>query len=304
MRVAFLGLGEMGRCMARRLEAADVDLVVQNRSPGPTAEFAERGVAVAGTPSEAAAGSDVCLTMLYDGGAVEAVLFGENGVLSGEGPFPEVVADMSTIDVATSTRIAERASAAGVSYLRAPVSGNPTVVTAGNLTIMVSGDPAALERARPVLEAIGPKIFHLGDGEQARVMKLGLQIMIATSAQMMAETLALGEANGLERAQILEVLKASAVGSPFVAYKAGPLIEDDYTSTFSSHLMYKDLQLVIDTANAAGVPVPVAALVGQLVQGCIGAGMGEIDFMALFPRLQREAGLRDDLPIPREGSPA
>ena len=182
------------------------------------------------------------------------------------------------------------------------MSGNPSVVEAGRLTILVSGDPAALDDVRPVLEAIGPTLFHLGPGEEARVMKLALAIMIGTSAQMLAEALTLGEANGLDRAQMLEVIGASAVGSPFVGYKSGPLIADDYRSTFSSHLMYKDLRLVIASANAAGVPVPVTALVQQLVQGCIGAGMGELDFMALLPRLQREAGLRGDLPTANEGA--
>lgn len=301
MRAAFLGLGEMGRCMARRLEQADVDLVVYNRSPGPAEEFASRGVTVAATPADAAAGADICLTMLSDGSAVEAVVFGDNGALSGDGPHPAILAEMSTIDIRTSRRIAERAQALGVRYLRAPVSGNPSAVESGRLTIMVSGERLALDRSRSVLEAIGPTVFHLGEADEARVMKLALAVMIGTSAQMLAETLTLGEANGLDRAQMLEIIKSSAVGSLFVGYKAGPLVADDYASTFSSHLMYKDLRLVIDLANGAGVPLPVASLVQQLIQGCIGAGMGDLDFMALLPRLQREAGLRSDLPIPSEG---
>jgi len=300
MRVALLGLGHMGAAMARRLEDAGFELTVYNRSPTPAQEFAARGVRVAATPAEAAAGADVVLTMLSDGAAVEAVVLGEDGVLAGDGPFPSILADMSTIDVASSRRIAERAAAAGVRYLRAPVSGNPVAVQAGNLSIIVSGDVGALEDARAVLEAIGPTVYLIGDAEQARVMKLGLAIMIAASAQMLAEALALGEAHGLDRAQMLEIIRSSAHGSPFIAYKSGPLVSDDYESTFTARLMDKDLELIRACADEVGVPVPLAMLVQELVQDCIELGMGDLDFMALLPRLEHKAGLRDGLPTVRE----
>jgi 3-hydroxyisobutyrate dehydrogenase-like beta-hydroxyacid dehydrogenase len=295
-RVAFLGLGAMGTPMARRLEAAgDIDLVVWNRSPGPAEPFAQRGVSVADSPAAAASGADICISMLADGSACERVLLGDGGALDAD-VAPGLLAEMSTLDVETSRRIAIRAADAGVDYLRAPVSGNPTVVEAGRLTILVSGDTAALERARPVLADIGPVIFHLGDAEEARVMKLALAIMIGISGQMLAETLCYGEAHGLDRAQMLEVIGESAVGSPFTRYKAAALVADDYSTTFSARLMHKDLRLIVSSANEAGVPVPVVSLVQQLVQGCIGAGMGDMDFMTLLPRLAREAGLRSDIP--------
>jgi 3-hydroxyisobutyrate dehydrogenase-like beta-hydroxyacid dehydrogenase len=294
MKVALLGLGAMGAAIARRLEAADdVELTVYNRSPAPLVEFRERGVATAPTPRAAAASADVAISMLADGGAVEAVALGEDGAL---GASPGALIDMSTIDIATSLRVAERAAAAGVAYLRAPVSGNPTVVAAGNLTILVSGDARAYERTRGVLEAIGPTLFYLGDAEQARVMKLALNLMVAGTTELLAEALVLGEASGLQRAQMLDVIGASAVGSPFVKYKSGPLAAEDFTSTFSARLMHKDLRLVSGSADVAGVPLPVTALVQELVQACIGAGMGELDFSVLVPRLEREAGRRETLP--------
>ena len=295
MQVAVLGLGSMGAAIARRLEAAGDDLRVYNRSPGPVTEFAERGVRLGRTPAETAAGADVAITMLADGPAVEAVLLGEDGALGAPDP-PAMVIDMSTIDVPTSAQIASRAREAGVEYLRAPVSGNPGVVAAGNLTILVSGEATAFERARPILERIGPTLFHVGDGEQARVMKLALNLMVGATAQLLAEALVLGQANGLDREQMLEVIGASAVGSPLVKYKSAALAAEDYTSTFSARLMHKDLRLVVECANAADVPVPVTALVQQLLQGCIGSGVGELDFAVLIPRLAREAGLADALP--------
>jgi 3-hydroxyisobutyrate dehydrogenase-like beta-hydroxyacid dehydrogenase len=293
MNVAILGLGAMGAAIARRLADAGVALTVYNRSPAPTAEFAARGVQVGATPTEAAAGADVAISMLADGPAVEAVLLGEEGALAAA---PGVLVDMSTIDVPSSERVAAGARAAGVGYLRAPVSGNPSVVAAGNLAILVSGDAAVLERTRPLLESIGPKVFHLGDAEQARVMKLALNLMVGGITQLLAEALVLGEANGLVRADMLEVIGASAVGAPLVNYKASALAAEDYTSTFSARLMHKDLRLVVECANGAGVPVPVTALVGQLLQACMGAGMGELDFAVLVPRLAREAGRLDALP--------
>jgi 3-hydroxyisobutyrate dehydrogenase-like beta-hydroxyacid dehydrogenase len=130
-------------------------------------------------------------------------------------------------------------------------------------------------------------LFYLGSAEQARVMKLALNLMVAGLVELLAEALVIGEANGLERTQLLDVISRSAVGPPLVAYKAAALIADDYSPTFSARLMHKDLGLVIDAAAQAGVPVPVAT-VEQLVQACVDSGMG--DFSVLVPRLQHEAG--------------
>ena len=303
MRLAFLGLGRMGVAMARRLERAGFDLTVYNRSPARTEEFAARGVRVAATARDAAARADVVLTMLTDGAAVEAVLLGDDGALAAGAPVPSILVEMSTIDIASSRRIAERAADLGVRYLRAPVSGNPVAVETGTLSIIVSGDADALEDVRHLLESIGPTVTLIGDAEQARVMKLGLATMIAGSAQLLAETLALGEAHGLTRAQMLEIIGVSAVGSPFVSYKSAPLIADDYASTFTSRLMHKDLDLVRACAAEVGLPMPVTELVGRLIQDCIGKGMGELDFMTLLPRLEHEAGLRAQLPTGSASTP-
>jgi 3-hydroxyisobutyrate dehydrogenase-like beta-hydroxyacid dehydrogenase len=292
MRVAVLGLGAMGSAIARRLLEADVQLVVYNRSRAPTREVADRRVRVAQTGAEAARESDVAISVLSDSRAVEAVLLGPDGVLELRDPSrtTRVMIDMSTIDVATSQRVADCAGRAGIAYLRAPVSGNPSVVAAGNLTILVSGDEHAFEACRALLTKIGPTLFYLGGAEEARVMKLALNLMLAGTMELLAEALVMGEANGLARAQMLEVIAGSAVGSPFVSYKSAPLVADDYSSSFSAKLMHKDLRLVIECANGADVPVPVAALIQQLMQGCIGAGMGELDFSVLVRRLQHEAG--------------
>jgi 3-hydroxyisobutyrate dehydrogenase-like beta-hydroxyacid dehydrogenase len=290
VNVAVAGLGKMGGPIARRLLAAGHDLTVHNRTPERAAGLVEQGARRAESPSDVWEHADVAITMILDDSALRAVTTGDGGLLDGP-PAGRALVDMSTVSVAASAEVAAAAEAAGVAYLRAPVSGNPSVVEAGNLGIVVSGPKETFDRLEPLLRDIGPNVFYLGPGEEARVMKLALQVLIAGTGQLLAEALVLGEANGLDRAAMLEVLGASAVGSPFVKYKTAPLVADDYSSTFTSTAMYKDLSLLLECANGAGVPLPVSALVQQLVIGCISTGMGEDDFMALLPRLRREAGL-------------
>jgi 3-hydroxyisobutyrate dehydrogenase-like beta-hydroxyacid dehydrogenase len=156
---------------------------------------------------------------------------------------------------------------------------------------MVSGDEQVFRRMEALLRDIGANVFHVGSGEEARILKLALNLLIAGNAQLIAEALVLGEAHGLDRARMLEVMGASAVGSPFVKYKTAALVQDDYTATFTSRAMWKDLSLALAAAHETHTPLPVTATVQQLVEGCLGSGWGELDLMALLPRLRREAGL-------------
>lgn len=289
MRVAVLGLGRMGVPIAERLEGAGHELSVWNRSPEPTGAFADRGVRVLGAPSEAWQHADVCITMLADGPAVEAVTLGKGGLLAGEES--GVLIDMSTIGADASARVAEGCERRGVSFLRAPVSGNPSVVAAGNLGIIVSGPRDAFDRLGDTLRDIGPNVFYVGAEEESRIVKLALNVMIGGTAQLLAEALVLTEKYGIDRAAMLEVIGGTAMGSPFVKYKTDALVADDYSSTFSSSLLYKDLALALEAAHEVGSPLPVAAVTQQLVEACIATGMGDADFTALLPRLRREAGL-------------
>ncbi len=290
MRVAVCGLGKMGEPMARRLLAAGHPLTVYNRTPGRADHLAAQGAREVRLPGEVWATADLCVTMVADDDALRAVTTGEGGLLAAPPP-DRVLVDMSTVSPSVSAEVAQAAEAAGTAYLRAPVSGNPSVVEAGNLSIMVSGDEVAFRRVEGVLRDIGPTVFYLGQGEEARVMKLALQVMIAGTAELMAEALVLGEASGLPRAVMLEVMGASAAGSPFVKYKTPALVADDFTATFTAAAMHKDLSLVLAAAAERGVPLPVVALIHQLLQGCMSSGMADIDLMALLPRLQREAGM-------------
>jgi 3-hydroxyisobutyrate dehydrogenase-like beta-hydroxyacid dehydrogenase len=279
----------MGDPIARRLMGAGHTVTVFNRTASRADALVELGAARAASPGEIWASADTCITMVSDDAAFRAVMLEDSGLLHDGAPDRAVV-DMSTVSVTASRDISEAASAAGIAYLRAPVSGNPSVVEAGNLTIIISGDREAFDRLEPALRDVGPHVFYLGPGEEARVMKLALNLMIAATAEAMAEALVLGEANGLDRATMLEVMGTSAVGSPFVKYKTAGLVADDYTATFTAAMMHKDLTLALDAGRAVGVPLPATTLVRGLLEDCMATGMGDDDVMALLPRLAREAG--------------
>jgi 3-hydroxyisobutyrate dehydrogenase-like beta-hydroxyacid dehydrogenase len=272
----------MGSAFADRLLDAGFEITVHNRSPGPADPFARRGVAVAASPGELAAGADVVLTSLSDDAALASVA----AVVLSEARPGAVLVDTSTVSPEASARAAAGAAAAGVEYLRAPVSGNPGVVRAGNVAFIVSGPSAAFERAEPVLRAIGATIHVVGDAEQARVVKLAVNLVIAGLAQLMAEALVLGERSGVSRADLLATMGGSAAGAPFVKYKTEPLLRDDYSATFTTNLLEKDLALVLAAADAAGARLPLAEEIKEIVRDAIEAGYGDDDFMALYPHLR------------------
>lgn len=287
-RLALAGLGLMGTAIAERLLEAGHELTVYNRTPGKSRPLEERGAAVADGLGGLLADNPVCITMVSDDAALEAVtteLFA--GAQAGS-----LLIDMSTVSPAASARVAEAASAAGVRYLRAPVSGNPTVVRAGNLTIIASGPADVFAAARPLLEDIGPTVHHVGEAEEARVVKLALQVLVGGTAELLGEAIVLGEAGGVDRAALLEVLGSSAVGSPFVRYKTAPLLADDFSATFTTAMMLKDVGLILEFAQAGGVELPFVRRLRELLTTTIDDGHRDEDFMALYLSLRAQAERR------------
>ncbi len=292
MRVAVVGLGLMGEPIAERVLTAGHQLTVYNRTPGRSDELAAAGALVAPALGAVWDTADVCITSLTDDRALLAVADG--GLLAGRDG-GRILIDMSTVSPSASADVATAAGDAGIGFLRAPVSGNPSVVRAGNLTILVSGDRAVFDAVVPLLRDIGPTVFYVGDTEQARILKLALNMMIAATAELMAEAVVLGEANGLERATMLEVMGASAAGSPFVRYKTPPLVARDYKTTFSLDNMHKDLTMALEAAADSGMALPLTARTDEIVRDCITAGLGQTDLMGLLPHLQRAAAITPDL---------
>ena len=281
LAVGLIGLGNMGTAFAERLLDAGYGLVVMNRTPAKAAPLEARGATLAGSYADLAQRVDVVLTSLADDDALDEVA----AALLAVAKPGTVLVDTSTVSPAVSARVAERAEKASVAYTRAPVSGNPTVVRAGNLSFIVSGPSETLDGVEPILLAIGPTVYRVGDAEEARVVKLAINLMIGGLAQLMAEALVLGESSGVSRAALLEVMGGSAAGAPFVRYKTGALLEDDYSATFTTALMGKDLDLILDAAGDAGVELPVTTGLQAIVRAAIEAGYADDDFMALFPFL-------------------
>src|SRR5690349_20443718 len=272
----------MGTAFAERVLEAGFPLVVHNRTPGKADALVADGATAASSPAELAEAADVVLTSLADDEAFEQVA---DQVPAAARP-GTVLVDLSTVSPTASARVAALADEASVDYLRSPVSGNPTVVRAGNLSLIVSGPRDALEQVEEVLLAIGPSIHYVGDGEQARVVKLAINLMIAGLAELMSEALVVGEAAGVSREALLEVMGSSAAGAPFVNYKTEPLLRDDFSATFTTALMEKDIDLILDAAADAGVELPVAKELKSLLRSAVEAGYGDHDFMALFLHLR------------------
>ena len=280
--IGLIGLGNMGAAVAERLLDAGYELVLHNRTPEKAAALAERGGTLTADPSTLAAAVDVVITSLADDEALESVA----GDVTAAARPGTVLVDLSTVSPEASARVAATAERAGVEYVRAPVSGNPSVVRAGTLTFIVSGPDEAIDRVLPVLLAIGPTVHRVGDAEQARVVKLAINLVIGGLAELMSEALVLGEGAGVSRQALLEVMGSSAAGAPFVRYKTEPLLRDDYSATFTTALMEKDVDLILDAAAEAGVELPVATELKSLLRSAVDAGYGDHDFMALFLHLR------------------
>ena len=285
-RVGFIGLGKMGLPMSGHLMAASYavtgfDTLAQNLDAAQCA--------CAASVAECARASDVLFSSLPDDAALEAV----GGDIAKSGSSGLIYVDTSTVSPAASARVADLMAAAGVRYVRASVSGNAVVARAANLTVMGSGPRDAYDFVLPLLATFGKNHFYLGEGEQARVIKLVINLMVAVSAGMLAEALVLGEKGGLDWSQMLEILGKSAVGSPMVNYKVPPLKARDYASTFSGRQMIKDLDLILGEAARSGVPVALAAQTRKLYQAVVSQGDGDLDYIATVREVERLAGVSD-----------
>ena len=284
--VAVVGLGHMGLAIAERLIDAGYPVSVANRTPGRDSELVERGATRLDSVAAGLVDAEICVTSLADNTAVRAAILGDGGILRNAQAGSTLV-EMSTISIAASVEVAEGAAEAGVRYLRAPLSGNPAAIRSGSAACFVSGPVEESARCEQLLRAIAPAVRHLGEGEQARVAKLALQVLIGGTTELLAEALVLGESSGLDRSTLLEVIGTSVIGSKFVEYKSEPLIRDDYSSTFTTDMMRKDVDLVLELAGENGVELPFTSELRSLLEETSEAGHGEDDFSALLLRLNR-----------------
>ncbi len=287
--VSWFGYGRMGEPMVARLMAAGVPVQVWNRSPWRLESLQASGASVLRTGAEATA--PVMFSMLANDEALDALVDSGDGPLTSATP-PSVWVDCSTVSVRASLRAATAARRAGAAFVCAPVSGNPHVVRAGKLTLVVSGDQQAVRRVQPLLDLIGPSTHQVGTGHQARVVKLCTNAVLASLTNVLAEVLVVGEKAGVSRGDLMRFINDSVMASPFTRMKTGAFVGLDLAPTFPPEGLHKDVRLMLDTAADHQVAMPTVSAAEQALTRLIHSGIGrDMDFAALLLQAAHEAGL-------------
>lgn len=288
--IGFVGLGIMGRPMARNLLKAGYSLVVHSRSRGPVDEIAKAGAKVGTSPRDVAAQCDVLITMLPNSPDVEQVVLGRDGVIEGARP-GMILLDMSTISPIVSQKVGAALQAKSVKMLDAPVSGGEKGAIDGVLSIMVGGDRAVFDQVLPIFQAMGKTITHLGPLGAGGFTKLANQIIVAINLTALGEALTLAKKAGLDRELTLTALAGGLAGSKCLDQKKPNYVADTYNPGFKIDLHYKDLGLIMESARALGVPLPTTAAVQELFSALRVKGRGGLDHSGVITLLEDLAGL-------------
>jgi 3-hydroxyisobutyrate dehydrogenase len=288
--IGFIGLGIMGGGMAHNLLKAGFDLCVWNRTSSRMTPLAEAGAAVAGSPADVAAQSDIITICVSDTPDVEEVIFGEQGVFH-EARSGMLVIDCSTISPEATRGIAARLQEKGVHFLDAPVSGGSEGAAKGTLSIMVGGDATQFERASSVFQAMGKTITHVGEVGAGQTVKLVNQILVVGTMLAVSEALLFAQAGGLDLQKTLEAVGGGAAGSWMLNNRGPQLIERDFRPGFTIDLQQKDLRLVLEAADQMGIPLPATALIFQLYRALQQRGLGSEGNHALAQALEHLAGI-------------
>ena len=291
MRAGFIGLGNMGQPMARNLIKAGHELIVYNRTRRRAEELAREGAAVAATPAEACV-AGVAISMLADDSAVEEITLGNNGIL---GALPErgVHLSCSTISIALAERLAKLHRQRGLDFVASPVFGRPQAAEAAKLLVVVAGPQDAVERCRPLLQAVGDRLFVLGpEAAAANALKLGGNFLIAAMLEALGEAFALMRKSGVDPAQFLEIVNGSLFKSPVYDIYGRIIAEEKYQPAgFKMRLGLKDVRLILAAGEGANAPLPLASLIHDHLVSGLARGYGEIDWSAVAKVAAADAGL-------------
>jgi 3-hydroxyisobutyrate dehydrogenase-like beta-hydroxyacid dehydrogenase len=287
--LGWLGTGRMGTVMAGRLIEAGRPVTVWNRTPAKTAPLAARGARVAGEIAGLAS-CDVVFTMVSTSADLEQVTLGEGGLLTGERR-PGILVDCSTVSQEASAKIRAAATTAGVGFLASPCVGNPDVFAEGQGSFIVSGPADTYRVARADLERIAGRVTYVGEQEQARLVKLAINLYLGMMVQSLAEVVALAEKAGTSREAFLDFFNGSALTSAWIRRRSPELVARDYHLTFTNELLRKDFDLGLGAARELEVPMPTASAVYQIIQSAIGNGLRNEDFLSLYEHQARSAGL-------------
>jgi 3-hydroxyisobutyrate dehydrogenase len=289
-RIGFVGLGTMGTAMAGNIRKAGFEVTAWNRTPGRTGDLEAAGVTIAATPADVARASDIVVTCVSDTPDVEAVLFGPGGVASGLAA-GSLVIDCSTISPTATAQFAARLAEQGVGFVDAPVSGGSEGARKATLTIFVGGTEADVERARPVLSAMGTTITHFGAAGNGQAVKAVNQVVIAGVYLAVAEGMVLAMKAGLDPAAVAGALGGGVAGSWILANRSGKMIANDYPLGFRTRLHLKDLSIALELARSLGVALPLSALAAQLENGLVARGYGDEDMSNLARAIRSLSGM-------------
>ena len=290
LKVGYIGLGLMGKSIARNILKAGFPLVVHNRSRAAVDELVAEGALAASTPAVVAAQVDVVFTNLPDTPDVEKVIFGERGIMEGA-HHGLILVDNSTIKPASARMIAEKFAERGMFALDAPVSGGDIGARNGTLTIMVGGDASALDKVMPVFQAMGKTVTHVGDAGAGQVAKAANQIMVAAQMVAMGELLVFAKKAGVDPKKVVDAIKGGAAQCWTLDVKPPRLFDGNRNPGFKAHMQLKDLKIVMETAQEYDIPVSGARANTDLFQQMIDLGMGELDNSAVVGVIERLAGV-------------
>lgn len=288
--VSWIGAGRMGVPMAGFILKAGYPVTVYSRSAANRQKLVAHGAKEAANVAECVRGADIVFSSLPDDRALREVALGPQGVLANAGR-GAIFVDTSTVSTEISGDIDREAAQRGIPYLRIPISGNAASAQKGEVTALVSGPEDAWKTVKPIVETFSKGQVYMGAGEQARYMKLVVNLIVVNLAQSIAEALALGRKAGLDWSLMLDTIAQSTIASPWVKIKASLLKQRDFTPTMTTRLILKDIDLMLAEARAMDVSTPLTAMVRQIMQALIGEGYGDADYMAVVKHAEKQSGL-------------
>lgn len=279
--IGWIGLGKMGTPISSNLIEAGYNVTVFDVVKESVDILIKRGAEAAGSPKELAENVDIAISMIPDDKILKIVSTGTDGVFNGmkDGG---IYIDMSTVSPQASEEVAEVAKEKGISYLRSPVSGSTALAKSAKLTIFVSGPKEAYDKCEEMFLLMGQKSFYVGDAEQARYLKLVLNIMVGLTAAMVAEALSFGQKGGLDWQQMIDIVNNSVVASPLINYKAQALKNRDFTPAFSASQMNKDFGIALNTGKNLGLQMPLVSMVQDYLKAMKIKGYGDLDFFGMI----------------------
>jgi 3-hydroxyisobutyrate dehydrogenase-like beta-hydroxyacid dehydrogenase len=290
--LGWIGVGKMGTPMATNLLKAGYRLTVFDIVPAAMKTLVAQGANPAESPVDIADQADIIISMIPDDAALEEISIGTLGIFQGlkQGV---IYIDMSTVSPAVSARIGEIAEKKGIQYLCAPVSGSTESAVTAALTILASGPRDAFNQCRDIFEKLGQKVFYAGPGDQARYLKLLVNMMVGITSAMTAEALVFGKRGGIEWDQMIDIINNSVVASPLIGFKVQLLKERGFAPMFTAAQMAKDFDLALDSGRKTDTPMPLTALVRQLYGAMKATGKGELDYFGMVALMEEMAGIKN-----------